>query len=216
LFTDDDVHVPSSWINDMATPIRSGRCDAVAGTVILAPHLARRWLTPELRIPLAELTDVSGRRPGMVGANMAASVAVARSIGFDESLGPGASGFADDVLFNLRLKAAGWTICGSQGPPAEHHLDPNRLTRAAMLDLARRNGVSHAFLWHHWLRSDLNLLALRKWRTKISLALYRLSHRTRADAITEREYRLAFAAAFITAFIEERDTVPRYNSPSGT
>ena len=41
----------------------------------------------------------------------------AMAIGFDEELGPGARGFADDVLFNLRLKTAGL-------PPGGLHRSP--------------------------------------------------------------------------------------------
>jgi glycosyltransferase involved in cell wall biosynthesis len=210
LFTDDDVHVPRSWIHDMAAPILDGQCDAVAGRVVLANDLARSWLTPKLREVLAELTDVSGDLPGMVGANMAARVGVARSIGFDESLGPGARGFADDVLFNLRLKDGGWKIRGCDGPPVEHHLDPSRLTRAAMLDLAVGNGKSHAYVWHHWLHTDLDLLRVRKWRADLRVAGYRLANSPKEDAIAEREYDLAYSAAFLAALIAEKDTVPHY------
>ncbi len=118
VFTDDDVHVPESWIVDMTTPILEGRADAVCGRVVLAPHLDRPWLTPELRLQLAEMPDVSGDAPGMVGANMAASREAAVEIGFDEELGPGGRGFADDVLFNLRLKMrdTGWWAAPGHRP----------------------------------------------------------------------------------------------------
>ncbi len=56
----------------------------------------------------------------MVGANMAASTEAAMAIGFDEELGPGARGFADDVLFNLRLKTAGYRLVGLYRSPGRY------------------------------------------------------------------------------------------------
>ena len=38
VFTDDDVHVPESWVADMASPILEGEAgEAVCGRVLLAP-----------------------------------------------------------------------------------------------------------------------------------------------------------------------------------
>lgn len=211
LFTDDDVHVPETWVGDMATPILRGLCDAVAGKVILPEHLSRPWLTPKLRVSLAELTDTSSESQTMIGANMAASIAAARRVGFDESLGPGsAGGLGEDILFNLRLRADGRKICGSAGPPVEHHLDPDRLSRTAMLEHAAKIGEADAYLWHHWLNADLELLRLRQWRAELRLACYRLSHSQRADAIAQQEYDLACAAAFAKALITYRGQPPRY------
>jgi glycosyltransferase involved in cell wall biosynthesis len=204
VFTDDDVHVPESWVTDMASPILDGVADAVCGRVVLAPHLERPWLTPKLRSQLAEMVDVSGDVPGMVGANMAASREAARAIGFDEELGPGARGFADDVLFNLRLKTAGYRLTGCTGPPAVHHLSADRLNYKEMKSLAERNGSSHAYLWHHWLRSDLQLLGLRRLRARARLALTELRSPSDENAITEREYDLWFARSFCEHLAEER------------
>jgi glycosyltransferase involved in cell wall biosynthesis len=213
VLTDDDVHVAESWIEDMAGPILARTTDAVCGKVVLASHLDRPWLTPALRTDLAEFLDVSGPAPGMVGANMAASVDAVRRIGFDEELGPGARGFADDVLFNLRLKAGGYRLTGCTGPPVEHHLSPDRLHRATMQRLARSNGSSHAYVWHHWLHADLRWLWLRKQRARLQLA--RLDRRTPedADGITDREYSLWYAYSFVTELAVQRGT-PR-NYPGG-
>ena len=173
VFTDDDVHVPVTWFEDMAGPILDGTADGVCGKIVLASHLDRPWLTPALRTDLAEFLDVSGPAPGMVGANMATSTVAARSVGFDEELGPGERGFADDVLFNFRLKAAGYRLIGCTGPPVEHHLSPDRLNLATMQRLARSNGSSHAYVWHHWLHAELRWLRLRKWRAQLELARLR-------------------------------------------
>lgn len=213
VFTDDDVHVAESWVADMSSPILEGKADAVCGRVVLAPHLDRPWLTPKLRIQLAEMVDVSGDVPGMVGANMAASAAAAREIGFDEELGPGARGFADDVLFNLRLKTAGYRLIGCAGPPVEHHLSPDRLNHEAMRSLAERNGSSHAYLWHHWLHSDLSLLGIRRLRAEAKLTWAGLFSPSTGDSITEREYDLWFSRSFCEHLAEERGR-PRAYTPA--
>lgn len=215
LFTDDDVHVPVTWLEDMAGPILSGSADAVCGQVVLAPHLDRPWLTPALRIDLAEFLDVSGPAPGMVGANMAASTDAARSIGFDEELGPGARGFGDDVLFNFRLKAGGYRLTGCTGPPVEHHLSPDRLNLATMQRLARANGSSHAYLWHHWLHADLRWLRLRRWRAQLQLARLRRGPQL-PDGITKREYDLLYAESFATEMAALRGTPRNYPGRTGS
>jgi len=214
VFTDDDVHVPPTWVDDMVTPILGGRADASAGRVRLAAHLDRPWLTPLMRQALAEFEPAGpdSMMSGMVGANMAATIAAARMVGFDEELGPGARGFADDVLFNLRLKAGGMRVVGVRSAPAEHFLDPARLTREAMLDLARRNGDSHAYLWHHWYQSSLGYLSLRLWRDS---QLLRLHSHLRGGSVTdidEREYTLNFQVSFFAALRKERRVPPRYSA----
>jgi glycosyltransferase involved in cell wall biosynthesis len=213
VFTDDDVHVPESWVADMAGPILEGAADAVCGRVVLASHLARPWLTEEMRTAFAEVKDVSGGLPGMVGANMAASREAAIAIGFDEHLGPGARGFADDVLFNLRLKAAEYRLAGSAGPAVEHHFDADRLTYPAMRSLARRNGSSHAYLWHHWLRVDLPFLRLRWARCRVLLAWARWRRGPgKRELFTQAEYDQLFKLGFLLDLAQERHKPRIYGS----
>lgn len=209
VFTDDDVHVPLSWVTDMAQPILDGTADGVCGRIVLADHLDRPWLTPRLRSQLAEFVDVSGDLPGMVGANMAASREAAIAVGFDEELGPGGRGFADDVFFGWRLKDAGYQLRGSAGPPVEHHLEPERLTYDVMKSLAQRNGSSHAYLWHHWLHSDIRYLGLRRTRARGKLAWIGV-RRGDDDPMSDREYDLWFAESLYRHLGEERSKPPRY------
>ena len=216
VFTDDDVHVSESWVEDMAGPILAGMTDAVCGKVVLAAHLDRPWLTPALRTDLAEFLDVSGSAPGMVGANMAASTVAVRRIGFDEELGPGARGFADDVLLNLRLKAGGFRLTGCTGPPVEHHLSPDRLNHTTMQRLARSNGSSHAYLWHHWLHADLRWLRLRRLRAQFELARLRRRGPKLPDGISQREYELWYAYSFARELAVERGTPRNYPDGSGS
>ncbi len=220
LFTDDDVVVPVSWVDDMAGPIISGEADAVCGRVVLAEHLSRPWLSPALRVCLAELLDVSGTKPGMVGANMATSLVAARAVGFDEELGPGARGFDSDVMFNLRLKSQGYRLVGSVGPPVEHHLDESRLTYESMVDLAVRGGRSHAYLWHHQLDTTLGYLRLRWLRDRSRLAVVRARNRSAgrlggaARTIDEREFFLTSNVAFFQSLWQIRAQCP--SSARGT
>ena len=215
VFTDDDVHVPSTWFEDMAGPILDGTADGVCGKIVLAAHLDRPWLTPALRTDLAEFLDVSGPAPGMVGANMATSTDAARSIGFDEELGPGERGFADDVLFNFRLKAAGYRLIGSTGPPVEHHLSPDRLNLATMQRLARSNGSSHAYVWHHWLHAELRWLRLRAWRAQFELARLRRGPQL-PEGISQREYELQYAQSFASELAALRGTPRKYPGGKGS
>ena len=210
IFTDDDVHVPESWVTDMAEPILEGRADAVGGLLHLASYLDRPWFTARLRQPFAELLDVSGTWPGMVGASMAASKTAALAVGFDEELGPGARGFADDVLFNLRLKSLQFRLIGSSGPPAVHHLDEDRLTYVRLVDLALRNGSSTAYLWHHWMHSQLRFVRLRVVRNWLRLVAYRALHRRRPDRIDEKEFVFIEALSFGRHLLKERKRVPNY------
>ena len=149
----------------------------------------------------------------MVGANMAASRDAALAIGFDEELGPGARGFADDVLFNLRLKTAGYRLVGCTGPPAERHRRRSRLNHTEMKSLAGAI-IPHAYLWHHWLQSDLQLLGLRRLRAPANLTWIGLSSSPDGDAISERGYRSWFAHSFCEHLAEERSR-PRTYSPTG-
>lgn len=207
LFTDDDVRVPRTWVGDMVAPMLSGEADAVSGSVVLADHLDRPWLSANLRARLAELRDVTGPVPGFVGANMGCRRGLATAIGFDEELGPGALGSADDVLFNLRIKAAGGRIVGCPGPPVVHHVDESRLCRDQMLGLAASQGRSHAYLWRHWLHSDLRWPVVYRLWAEARAARYRLLP---GKEIDDSEYRAAFGVAFARAAAKERRRPPRY------
>lgn len=150
LFTDDDVIPRPGWIERMTQPIIEGRADAVAGTVIIPDGLKRRL--PHSEAWLASTRGIDFDKPDrMVGANMAIGRHVLGKVpGFDEKLGPGALGFADESLFSFQLTAAGYRLLGVPEAMVEHHFDPARLTRRAMLDAARKMGASEAYVAYHW------------------------------------------------------------------
>jgi len=174
LFT-DYVQVPVGWVEDVAAPIPFGKTDTCAGRARLAEHLDRPWLTGNTWTALAEfeLVEPKHLESGMVGLNMAVATRVAEQICFDEALGLVALGSGDDILFNLRLKAAGCAAKGIQQESAEHHPDPSRVPRDTVVELARNTGESPAYLGYHWLRLSLPLPALRLRLATIRLLLER-------------------------------------------
>jgi GT2 family glycosyltransferase len=112
LFTDDDVHPPIDWIEYMIAPILNEEADAVAGGIRIAPALKRPWLLPEHEMWLAS-TEYSGCPDWhpLIGANMAVHRRVFSKVGgFDPEIGPGALGHAEDTLFSLQMRRAGFVL----------------------------------------------------------------------------------------------------------
>ena len=147
LFTDDDVRVPSDWVERMCRPILNGEAEAVQGGVRLAPHLERPWLTGCLRLWLAAVEHPNIRPEGLVGANMAIRrETLAATGGFDPRLGPGAAGFFDDTMVGWAIERAGGRILYLPGVAVEHHFDPDRLALRSFFQIARRMAASRALV----------------------------------------------------------------------
>jgi len=91
-------------------------------------------------------------------------------------------------------------------------VDPAGLTREAMLDLARRNGNSHAYLWHYWCQSSLGYLSLRLWRDSQLLRLHSNRDEGGGTDLHERGYTLNHKVPFFAALREERQVPPRYSA----
>jgi len=158
LFTDDDVRPCKQWIEGMSEPITTGRTDAVAGTILIAPHLRRPWMEPIHYAYLASNEHIAHHRPtALIGASMGFSRRVLERVpAFDEQLGPGALGFRDDVLFSNQLTSAGYRLTRAMDYPVVHHFDPARLSRASFLKRAKQEGRSLAYVAHHWDHLDLS------------------------------------------------------------
>lgn len=184
LFTDDDLRFPADWLEAMYGPIQSGAADAVAGAVILAPHLERPWMEPIHRYWLAATEpDVPGSKPLMVGANMAFRRAVLQKVPcFDTDLGPGALGFADDTLFSRQIWAAGYKIIALGTAVVEHHFEPERLSRVSLLDAARKRGETKAYVTHHWEHRRVLAPAARMLQKRLEVTLWRRRHPQAAAA----------------------------------
>jgi glycosyltransferase involved in cell wall biosynthesis len=155
IFTDDDVRVPIDWIEGMGRPILDGKADAVAGGVGFPPDIAVALAQPPFssrRSWFASTEELNREAPTrMVGANMAFHRHVLDRVpGFDVELGPGALGFDDETLFSWQLLVAGYKLVGALDVVVEHHFDTSRLTEEGLIDLARKMGHSHAFVYYHW------------------------------------------------------------------
>ena len=155
LFTDDDIRVPSDWIEGMCRPIFDGKADAVAGGVAFPPDLAGALARPPFSLRrgwFASTEELMRNSPTrMVGATMSFHRHVLDRVpGFDVELGAGGLGSYDETLFSWQLLEAGYKLLGAFDVVVEHHFDPTRLTRKGMIDLAHKMGRSHAFTFHHW------------------------------------------------------------------
>ena len=222
LFTDDDVRPPRDWIAGICDPIASGRADAVAGGIRLAPHLERPWMGPLHRGMLASTEVMDPRAPHtLVGGNMAFSREVLAKVpAFDPDLGPGALGFGDDTLFADQLREAGFRIEAALDVVVEHHFEPTRLGRRSFLDNVRKRGRSSAYLAHHWHGKPAST-AWALYRARAATA-YRLAcwrgRRVRdplwADRCSEREMHLERMAAYYRQYLIERER-PRFYTRRG-
>jgi glucosyl-dolichyl phosphate glucuronosyltransferase len=175
LFTDDDVRVPANWIAGMCEPILSGRGHAVAGGVMIAPHLQRPWMTWLHKSWLASTEYLKPDEPeSIVGASMGYAREVFSKVpGFDTELGPGSRGFHDESLLAAQLRLAGYKIASAFDVIAEHHFDQTRLQRSSFLETAEKMGASSAYWSHHWEHEEINDARwqmflwgarLKKWR----------------------------------------------------
>ena len=178
LFTDDDLRLPSDWLQGMCRPIQAGQAEAVAGRVTLAPHLLRPWMEQVHRYWLAE-TGPPGphQQVEMVGANMAFARGVLEKVpNFDTNLGPGAIGFSDDTLFSKQLWAAGCKIFYADQVGVEHHFEADRLARTSFLGAARKHGEAKAYIAHHWEHTTVAAPAAQMARKWLQVALWRRRH----------------------------------------
>ena len=184
--TDDDVHPPENWIEEMCKPILTGKAHAVCGGVKLARHLVRPWMTEEHHGWLVssefakpeEITSAS-----LIGANMAFSKEILSKIpAFDPELGPGAMGFAEDSLFALQLHEAGYKIALALNVMVEHHFDEVRLSRQSFLKRRQNEGRVAAYVRHHWLHETITFPRMRLLKHALELALLRILRRRECQA----------------------------------
>ena len=217
LFTDDDVRVPANWIEGMCRPILLGGADAVAGGVVFPSHidhLLKMSLLKDRRGWVASTHEIDPNRPAyMVGANMAFHRRVLDKIpGFETELGPGGLGNFEDLMFSWQLLAAGYKLVGALDVVVEHHFDLTRLANDKVIDLARKMGRSHAFVFHHWEHqksrlavSRLILSLLRRYWTKCFNR-----NLIAADGITDQSLQLEYDLAFYREYLLQRRRQYKY------
>ncbi len=209
LFTDDDIRLPQNWIEGMCTPIWSGNADAVAGSVRLAPHLLRDWMTTTHRVRLAEtgLLEPLEAPKRMAGANMAFGKHVlARVPAFDTELGAGALGFVEETLFSRQLVAASYRLVSAYDVPVEHYFDAARLSYASLLKMAQGHERSNAYVAWHWEHQEYKAVRLRLLVRQAKLALLRLTrrHERQGEAPPPWEENHLEVIAFFRQYLMER------------
>jgi glycosyltransferase involved in cell wall biosynthesis len=217
LWTDDDVRVPHDWIEPMCRPILDGQTDAMAGGVKFPDHIQAALVSSALRSRqgwVASTFEIDPTQPArMVGANMAFHRRVLQKVPmFDVELGPGALGFKDETLFSKQLLAAGFKISGALHVNVDHHFDVGRLGDEAVLEIARKMGRSHGFVFYHWEHQTSHIALLRYWwsRTRLKWELLRrrlsASNRSPSDA----EIRLTEHIAFHQEYLHQSQRPRKY------
>lgn len=195
LFTDDDVVPAPNWLECMARPLLEKRCKAVAGRILLGQELCRSWQTHMHGIWLANVPVLGADPPELVGASMGIHRTVFEMIdGFDEELGPGASGFGEETLLWMQMKEAGLRIQAVHDTFVIHHADPSRLTRSSWLAAANRYGRTRAYLAYHWEHSSVPWPAQHAMVVRSKLILRRL---LRYDARPDSEGCAAWEMSYL-------------------
>ena len=147
-FLDDDVVVDHAWLTAVDDFYSEGKFEAGQGLIRLqAPErddpevikLVQRYRT----IPSLEHRPDVKLLHSLNGANVFVSRnAYERAGGFDERLGPGASGTSEDVDFARRLTRAGIAIGYMPRAIVYHRIDRHRLTEEYFKQIHWRQGGS--------------------------------------------------------------------------
>lgn len=176
LFTDDDIRVPSDWVEAMCTPIIKGTADAVAGGVILgakqafltnsAPYVFRKYW-----YATTDTLDPDTHKE-MIGANMAFHRKILDRVPkFDESLGAGALGQGEETLFSLQAKENGFIIVAAFEVRVVHMFSLDRLSAKALVSAAKGTGRSQAYIRHHFFKMTPRWVKLKKIKHKLLLGI---------------------------------------------
>jgi GT2 family glycosyltransferase len=165
-FLDDDVVVDKTWLTSVETFFNTSGYGAGQGTVRLqspagddpeVQRLNQRYRT----IPIIDHDSSLKEVRSLNGSNFfVRRDAFDRIRGFDERLGPGASGTSEDVEFASRL--AQWGIAIGLAPKAVvyHHVDWDRLT-------------DEYFIKRHWQQGRSRLLISDRSHVQIGFNLVR-------------------------------------------
>jgi glycosyltransferase involved in cell wall biosynthesis len=129
LFTDDDVLVPSNWIEGMTSPFANPEIHAVQGRILLHPDLRQPWMEDMHKQFMAEFDRLETET--LVGANFAVRRDSLLTLGgFDVEFGPGTQyGFGDDSWTGLQFSKHYGQIHVYRGEPVIHCPEMKRLTR---------------------------------------------------------------------------------------
>jgi GT2 family glycosyltransferase len=151
-FLDDDVVVDKTWLRSVEDFFQAGKYTVGQGIVRLqsparedpeVQRLVQRYRTIPKLEHNPKLTEVRS----LNGSNFFVSRDVFDSVGgFDERLGPGASGTSEDVEFAYRLARSGIGIGYAPKAVVYHHVDRNRLTDEYFKQSHKRQGRSRLLI----------------------------------------------------------------------
>ncbi len=148
--TDDDVICTPNYIEETRRLFSDPSVCSAQGRVLIDWIGGDPSRLDELSVRLMSLRDfgedVISWDDNLSGCNMLVRRAAALEVGgFAEELGPGASGFAEDSEFSIRLRKAGCPAVYAPGPSVRHRIPAGRITVRALRDRFRRLGTSYAY-----------------------------------------------------------------------
>jgi GT2 family glycosyltransferase len=149
MILDDDVTIDAHCIAKHVEAHQQTDFAAIQGRVLPGKDPDGRGADPkrlrEYNIPIIDYGDKMMPIRGLTGTNMSFKRQVLESIGgFDERLGPGASGFSEDTEFSIRIRKAGFKIGYMPEAIVYHELNSIRYGRAYNRDVEFRKGLSRS------------------------------------------------------------------------
>lgn len=174
-FLDDDVVVDPRWLITIEQFRQAGSYQAGQGKILLqSPAVAESSVQMLLQryrtIPYIDFGADVREVHSLNGANFVIGRELLQSLGgFDERLGPGASGTSEDVELARRIAKAGYKIGYMRDATVYHNVDPARLTEAYFKQIHRRQGASRwlinepgrAQIWYDLSRASLGYFYYR-------------------------------------------------------
>jgi len=202
VFIDDDVCPQDGWLAAMIEPLRTGRFDAVVGTIRPADHLRRAWMGRAVASALA-LNDhepVSDSVPVLIGANMALDRAVLQRVpGFDPVLDPGGLGYGGDTLFSLLLRENRLSVGRAVDAVVDHSFHEDRLLRSSLLSSTKAFARSRRYINRKYGLWRDDWPAFKAIAILIKLGVYYATHPlvfAQREGCSNREFKLRNRLAY--------------------
>jgi glycosyltransferase involved in cell wall biosynthesis len=153
IFTDDDVLLDASWLNEILQVFNRNEIDIMGGRVLpLYPAQTPSWIKRNqyyLRGPIVSYDhgeDIIDFKLGKVASFIGANVVYKKSIleelgGFNPCLGPGQGTFGDDIEMFERAAVCGQKNIIYNGKALVYHkVDPQRMTLRYIASWNFQNG----------------------------------------------------------------------------
>ncbi|MBN9503881.1 MAG: glycosyltransferase family 2 protein [Armatimonadetes bacterium] len=213
VFVDDDIRFEPEWMTHILAPFESESADAVAGSIRLAPHLQKDWMTPKHETMYASTRPAEERGDVyLTGANMAFRKSVLEKVpGFDPRLGPGALGFSEESLFSDQIKEAGFKMVRAPKSLVIHHFRPDRLSRESLQKAGYSQGRSLAYIAYHWKHDETPISGLQAMRAKLGYLRRSKAEATPSGGATPLEIDFYTSKGYAEQLKEEMKGPRRYD-----